>query len=95
MNLPKGENKTPAFTELNPQRTVPVVEDDDVVISESRAIMAYLVDKHSPENTLYPSDPKARYIINHRLYYDATIFSPRIMDTFVNYLICINSSLLF
>lgn len=84
INLTAGDHKTDEFTKLNPQQTVPTVDDDGFVMSESRAIMAYLVDMKSPGSTLYPSDPKARFIVDHRLFYDATSFSPRLIDAIVN-----------
>jgi glutathione S-transferase len=70
---------------LNPQRTVPVVDNDGFVMNESRAIIAYLADTKNPGGTLYPSDPKTRFIIDHRLFYDATTFSQRIVDDLVKF----------
>lgn len=81
-----GEHKTEEFTKLNPQQTVPtVVDDDGFVMSESRAIITYLCDALSPDSTLYPADVKARFVINQRLYYDATTFTPRIRDAIVSF----------
>lgn len=85
LNLSAGEHKSDELTKLNPQQTVPtVVDDDGFVMSESRAIITYLVDSLSPDNTLYPADIKARFTINHRLYYDATTFTPRVRDAIVS-----------
>lgn len=77
INLAAGEHKTDEFTKLNPQQKVPTVDDDGFVMSESRAIMAYLVNEKCPDSTLYPADAKTRFVIDQRLYYDATAFSPR------------------
>lgn len=79
-----GEHKTEEFKKLNPQQLLPALDDDGFVMSESRAIMGYLVDSKSPDNSLYPSDPKARFIIDHRLYYDATVFTKRLLDAIVS-----------
>ena len=79
-----GEHKTEEFKKLNPQQKVPALDDDGFFMSESRAIMGYLVDAKSPDNSLYPSDPKARFLIDHRLYYDATVFSKRLIDAVVS-----------
>lgn len=84
INLAAGDHKTEEFGKLNPQRTVPTVDDDGFVMSESRAIAAYLVDAKSPNSTLYPTDPKARFIIDHRLFYDATVFSQRLTEAVVS-----------
>jgi glutathione S-transferase len=49
------ETRTPAFLALNPNGSVPVIDDDGFVLSESMAINFYLAKKHGK---LYPSDPK-------------------------------------
>lgn len=74
VNFQKGENKSEAFTALNPLQQVPVlVEDDGFILTESRAIAAYLVASHAPKSSLYPlNDPVKRALIDERLYFDAT-----------------------
>lgn len=70
---------------MNPLGTVPtVVDEDGFAMFESRAVMAYLVDVKSPGSTLYPTDPKERFIVDQRLFYDATVFYPRLSDAVVN-----------
>lgn len=49
INLPDGEHKKPPFLALNPLGQVPVVEDGDIVISDSNAILVYLARKYAPE----------------------------------------------
>lgn len=72
-----GDHKTEDFGKINPQRKVPAVDDDGFLLNESRAIICYLVDSKSPDNSLYPTDVKLRYVIDQRLYFDATVFSQR------------------
>lgn len=73
INFQKGENKSEEFTAINPIQQVPVlVEDDGFTLTESRAIIAYLVATRNPESTLYPRDPEKRAVVDERLYYDAT-----------------------
>lgn len=74
VNFQKGENKSDAFTALNPLQQVPVlVEEDGFVLTESRAIAAYLVASHAPTSSLYPlDDPVKRALVDERLYFDAT-----------------------
>ncbi|NMN04061.1 MULTISPECIES: glutathione S-transferase [unclassified Novosphingobium] len=42
----------------NPNRLVPMIEDDGVVVWESNAILRYLFAAHAPQ--LWPADPAAR-----------------------------------
>ncbi|XP_020252961.1 glutathione S-transferase zeta class-like isoform X2 [Asparagus officinalis] len=55
VNLLKGEQFTPEFEKLNPLKYVPVLEDGDVVVADSFAILLYLEDKY-PEHPLLPRD---------------------------------------
>lgn len=73
INLAAGEQNTPDFLKLNPLHQVPVLKDDDFVLTEGRAILSYLVNKFSPGSSLYPVDPQKRARIDQRLYYDATV----------------------
>jgi glutathione S-transferase len=80
-----GENKSEEFLKMNPQGTVPVVVDDDFVMNESRAICAYLVNAKSPNHSLYPmDDPKLRFIIDQRLFYDASTLMPAMSEAIVS-----------
>lgn len=73
LSLVSGEHRTKEFSKLNPLQKVPVLVDGDFVLGESRAIMTYLVNSRKPGSDLYPKDPKARALIDQRLYYDATV----------------------
>lgn len=73
VNLGGGEQHSDEFSKLNPLHKVPVLVDDDFVCTESRAIMAYLVNSKKPGSSMYPSEPKARAVVDQRLYYDATV----------------------
>src|ERR1700761_5585645 len=70
VNLQKGDQHLPEFLNMNPNGRVPVLEDGDVVLWESRAIMQYLADK-TPGQTLYPTEPMARADVNRWLFWDA------------------------
>lgn len=72
VDLLKKEQKNPEFLKMNPMGQVPVIDDDGFVLSESRAIMTYLVNSRKPGDSLYPADPKKRALVDARLYFDAT-----------------------
>ena len=47
LDLDKKEHTTADFLALSPGRTIPVLKYDDVILTESRAIMGYLVDRYA------------------------------------------------
>jgi glutathione S-transferase len=50
---------TEAFGAMNPNRRVPTIDDDGVVVWESNAIVRYLAAKHGA-GSLWPVDPSER-----------------------------------
>lgn len=80
VNIKAGDNKTPEFLKLNPQHTIPVLDDNGTVVSDSHVICSYLADKYADEKTasLYPKDPAQRRLIDARLYYDCGHLFPRV-----------------
>ncbi|WP_136440939.1 glutathione S-transferase family protein [Pacificoceanicola onchidii] len=54
-----GGNQTAEFLAMNPMGRVPVIEDEDVTLFESQAILRYLAARHGSE-VLWPSDPVVR-----------------------------------
>lgn len=84
VDLVDGEQKGEAFRKINPVGKVPVLVEDDFVLVESRAIMAYLVNTRSPGSDLYPTDHKKRALVDSHLYYDATVVFERLADLVVN-----------
>ena len=63
VDLRAGENRTDEFLAMNPNAKVPVLQDGDLVIWESRAINNYLASK-KPGHGLYPDEPKARAMVD-------------------------------
>jgi glutathione S-transferase len=59
VDLPGGALKAEAFLRLNPFGQVPVLEDGDLVLAESVAILEYLEERH-PTPALLPRDVAAR-----------------------------------
>jgi glutathione S-transferase len=62
VDLFTGAHHQEPFVSFNPNRLVPVLEDGDLKLTESSAILKYLADKYDlPE---YPKDLKARAKVN-------------------------------
>lgn len=74
----KGEQNTPEYLRINPLHQVPVYVDEDLTLTESRAIACYLAS--SAKSKLYPTDLKKRALVDSRLYFDATNSFPAIRD---------------
>lgn len=77
VDLRGGGNKTPDYLAMNPNGKVPVLEDGDFVVWESRAINAYLASL-KPEAGLYPDDARKRALIDQWSYWQAIHLGPAI-----------------
>lgn len=58
---------------MNPQHTVPTLDDNGSIIWDSHAICTYLIDKYGKNDHLYPKDLHVRARINQRLYFDVGV----------------------
>jgi glutathione S-transferase len=72
VDLLKGEQNSSDFLKLNPDHTVPTLDDHGFHLWESRAIMIYLVDKYANGHEIYPKDLVHRAQINRYLFYDVS-----------------------
>lgn len=71
VDLPAGAHLAADFVAINAQHTVPTLVDNGLVLTESRAICVYLVERYGkPDDALYPRDLQLRATINQRLYFD-------------------------
>jgi len=71
VNLVAGEHRRPEFLKINPAGKLPVLVDDDLVLTESVAIVLYLAEKY-PDKGLIPTDLKQRAQVNQWLLFAAT-----------------------
>ncbi|XP_029039557.1 glutathione S-transferase 1-like isoform X1 [Osmia bicornis bicornis] len=71
INVLKGDHMKPEFLKINPQHTIPTIDDNGFILCESRPIMGYLVSKYARNDSLYPKDPKKRGLVDQMLYFDA------------------------
>lgn len=62
VDLMTGEHMKPPYSALNPNMLVPMLEDGDLRLTESSAILKYLADK--TESPAYPRDLKKRAKVN-------------------------------
>ncbi|XP_042870759.1 glutathione S-transferase 1-like [Penaeus japonicus] len=70
VNIMAGDHRKPEFLKVNPQHKVPFLVDGTVKLSESRAICSYLASQYGKDDSFYPNNPKARCIVDQRLYFD-------------------------
>lgn len=71
VNLRTGEHRRPEFLKINPAGKVPVLVDDDLVLTESVAIVLYLAEKY-PHKGLVPTDIRQRAQVNRWLLFTVT-----------------------
>ncbi|KAF2881599.1 hypothetical protein ILUMI_24574 [Ignelater luminosus] len=75
-----GEHMTEDYAKKNPQKEIPVLDDNGFYLGESNAILQYLVDQYGKNDKLYPKDPKARAIVNHRLCFNLSTYYRNISE---------------
>jgi GST-like protein len=73
VNVRKGEQKLPDFVALNPNAKVPVLVDNDLVLTESAAILVYLAEK---TGKLLPATGETRARVFEQLFFHASGLSP-------------------
>lgn len=57
--------------QINPQHTVPLLDDNGVLIADSHAILPYLCEKYGETDQLYPKDLAKRALVDSRLHFDS------------------------
>lgn len=72
-------NKSEEFLKINPGGTVPALLDDGQAILDSHAIIAYLASKYGKDDSLYPKDLVKRSVVDHRLYFEASMVFERVV----------------
>ncbi|CAH1644198.1 unnamed protein product [Spodoptera littoralis] len=80
IDLQAGEHLTPEFLKKNPIHQVPVMEDGDLTLHDSHAILPYLADTYGKDDSWYPKDVKKRALVNQKLIFNAVIICARARD---------------
>lgn len=69
----------------HPVNKVPVLVHDELILTEPRAILSYLVGFFSNGNSLYPIDLGKRAMVDQRLFYDAAVVYPSVINVIVSW----------
>lgn len=73
----KGETRTPTLLAKNPNGKLPILEDGELVLWESNAMLAYLAAK-ADRPDLAPTEPRARAELERWTFWQASHFGPAI-----------------
>ncbi|KAM3867879.1 glutathione S-transferase theta-2 [Diretmus argenteus] len=81
--LRRGDNRTPEFTRLNPMQKVPVMVDNGFILTESDAILKYLVAKYNIPEHWYPRQPERRARVDEYTAWHHTHTRPHAAKVFI------------
>ncbi|XP_057429898.1 glutathione S-transferase F9-like [Lotus japonicus] len=81
LDLFKGENKEPEYLKLQPFGKLPVIQDGDYTLYESRAIIRYYAEKYRNQGTeLLGKTVEERGLVEQWLEVEAHNFHPPVLD---------------
>ena len=75
VDLFQGEQRRESFAAMNPNRRMPVLEEDGFTLWESNAIIEYLAMRERNEELL-PTAPRARADVARWLFWESTSWDP-------------------
>ncbi|CAK9876048.1 unnamed protein product [Sphagnum jensenii] len=82
VNVRKGEGKKSEYLKLQPFGLIPVLEDGDLTLYESRAIIRYIANKYEGQGTaLYGKDIKERAKVDQWLEVEGQNFNSAIRSS--------------
>lgn len=68
---------------MNPQHTIPTLDDNGYYLWDSHAITTYLIDKYANNHTIYPKDLQIRGRIHQRMHFDSSVLFPPLRQCLV------------
>ncbi len=84
VNFEKGENKTPAFLNINPMGKLPTIVHRGVVVTESPAICAYLADAFPAARLAPGNEDPARGTYFRWFFFGAGCVEAAVVDRMLN-----------
>lgn len=81
---PFGGTDTPQYLAMNPTKLVPTLQDGDVAVWESNAIVRYLAAKYGSDG-LYPADPAQRSLAERWMDWQLSTLNKPMRDLFWGY----------
>ena len=70
IDLGRGDQRAPEYVSLNPNRKIPTLEDDGIVLWESNAILFYMASKRL-ESGVWPSDLEGQADVLRWLFWES------------------------
>jgi glutathione S-transferase len=86
VNLARDEHLRPEFAALNPNRKMPVLEDDGLVLWESNAILFYLASKR-PASGMWPSEVRRQADVMRWLSWESAHWDAQVVGQIGNELV--------
>lgn len=85
VDLSRGEHKAPAYLAINPNGKIPALEDGNVTLWESNAIVCHLARK--AQSDLWPIDPVKQIEVLKWLFWNSEHFTRHAGTLYFNYFV--------
>lgn len=79
VELTRGEQKSERMRALNPMGKIPILVDDDVVVTETAAVGMYLADRYAPGRLAPALDAKERGKYLRACVFPAAVIEPAVL----------------
>jgi len=86
VDLFQKEQLKPEFLKINPRHTLPTINDNGFILVESRAILQYLANSYSRNDSIYPKGAKQRALVDQMLLFDMGVLNKLMGETYISVL---------